>query len=658
MRLERAKIRNSRSLRDVEVAFGDHTALLGGNGAGKSSILKAIEKFYANTRTIETDDHFGRNTDTPVEIELTFSELSGRELQAFERRVRDGKLTVTRVFDGTPTSGRYVGSVLQNPDFAPVRSQTGAAPKIAAYRELRREQPEYAESLPAVQSAAQVEDALQAWETAHPNALELLPDDGQFFGFQNASRGALKRYTNFVFIPAVREAHLDASDGKGSAIGQLLELVVRSAILGRADVIQFKNDMAARYQELVAPERMPELGVLAERLTTDLRGLYKDASVGLSWRPVPDFPVPLPIADVSLSDDGFGGPVDRQGHGLQRAFILTLLQYLARAAHAVEPGEADPALPPEAPALILAIEEPELYQHPTKQRHFTNVLRGLSSGALPGAQSATQVIFGSHSPLFVSLANPEEIRLVRRIPCGDGEFKQCELRSLSLDQVAIEIEAANQEEPGTFNATTLKPRLHVLGVELAEGFFASGIVLVEGRSDKAMLQALARMHGRSFEASGIAILSAEGKNSLDKPYAIFKALGIPVYIMWDCDRGKKEQAANLALLRLMHPEEDHREAQIRTFVGDRYAHFEDTLERTLLEELSEQTHAECVSEACTPFGLTPSHKHLKIPEVMYQTLFAAERRGVRSATLFSLFATVWLHLQGEDVEPLDLARFA
>ena len=163
-----------------------------------------------------------------------------------------------------------------------------------------------------------------AWEAAHPAALILQPDDGQFFGFQNAGRGALKRHTSFVFIPAVREATADAADGKSSAIGQLLELVVRSAILQRHDVIQFKNDMTARYQELVAPENMPELGLLGGRLTTDLKDLYRGAEVDLAWRAVAEFPVPLPIADVSLSDDGFGGPVDRQGHGLQRAFSYSI----------------------------------------------------------------------------------------------------------------------------------------------------------------------------------------------------------------------------------------------------------------------------------------------------------------------------------------------
>src|SRR3546814_9535851 len=72
---------------------------------------------------------------------------------------------------------------------------------------------------------------------------------------------------------------------------------------------------------------------------------------------------------------------------LQRAFIFTLLQHLARTTVPesddlqpdVNAGEVAPAvapIPAQAPTLILAIEEPELYQHPTKQRHFADVLRG------------------------------------------------------------------------------------------------------------------------------------------------------------------------------------------------------------------------------------------------------------------------------------------
>ncbi len=657
MQLIHARVKNFRSLRDVSVSFGAQTALIGGNGAGKSSILKAIDKFYSSTKTLDPDDYFGRDMSVPVEIELTFGDLNPQELETFDSRVREGRLTVTRIFDGSPSGGRYFGSVPQNPDFVLVRSHSTAGPKLAAYRTLRNNNPAYAGVLPAAANATAAEDAMLAWEAANPEALVLTPDDGQFFGFQNAGRGALKRHTSFVFIPAVREAAADAADGKASAIGQLLELVVRSAILQRHDVIQFKNDMTARYQKLVAPENMPELGLLAGRLTSDLQSLYRDAQVELAWRSAAEFPVPLPVADVSLSDDGFGGPVDRQGHGLQRAFVFTLLQHLAKTtaptSKVVEPVGGDPAepdVPPQAPSLILAIEEPELYQHPTKQRHFTSVLRGLSNGTLPGVDGPTQIIFGSHSPMFVSLDKADEIRLVRRRDCDGSEFKQCELRSLDLGAIAGQLAAAWQKNPDTYTATTLTPRLHILGTELAEGFFANGVVLVEGRSDKAMLYASAKLLGRSFEEAGIAVLSAEGKGNLDKPYAIFCALGIPTYILWDCDRGQKETAANLALLRLVRPEEDLNQAEPSTLITSHYAHFEDTLEALLKLELTPQCHGECLAAACEPFGLTPNGDNQKLPEVMYQTLLIARQHGATCQTLENLVKAIWLHLLGEDIE--------
>src|SRR6185312_13434883 len=506
MQLERARIKNFRSLRDVEVAFGAHTALIGGNGAGKSSILKAIEKFYSTSKSCDADDFFGRDQGQPIEIELTFHQLSHEETAAFEDRVRDGKLIVTRIFDGSAASGRYHGVVPQIADFVAIRMHSAATPKRAAYNELRDSNPLYAE-LPNAGSAAAVDQALLDWEANHSDQLVLLPDDGQFFGFQNNSRGKLQQHTSFVFIPAVREASADAADGKASVIGKLLELLVRSKILQRTDVQAFKAQMTEAYQALVSVENMPELGVLAGTLTADLRGLYQDAEVSLIWRDVGEMPVPLPMADVFLKDDGFGGPVDRQGHGLQRAFIFTLLQHLARTAvpEADEaPAEASDgagvaaADVAQAPTLILAIEEPELYQHPTKQRHFAEVLRGLSSGTLPGAQGHTQVIFGSHSPMFISMGKADEIRLTRRVPCADSELKQCSLQGLDLDVVAQTLERGWDKPPGTYSALTLMPRLHILGAELAEGFFANGVILVEGRSDKAALTATARMLGVNF----------------------------------------------------------------------------------------------------------------------------------------------------------------
>lgn len=653
MQLERARIKNFRSLRDVEVTFGAHTALIGGNGAGKSSILKAIEKFYSTSKICDADDFFGRDQGQPIEIELSFHQLSDEEAAAFEDRVRDGKLVVTRIFDVGASSGRYHGVVPQIPDFAAVRTHSTATPKRAAYNALRENNPLYAD-LPNAGSAAAVDQALLDWEANHPDQLVLLPDDGQFFGFQNNSRGKLQRHTSFVFIPAVREASADAADGKTSVIGKLLELLVRSQILQRPDVQAFKAQMTEAYQSLVSAQNMPELGALAETLTADLRGLYQDAEVSLNWREIGEMPVPLPMADVLLKDDGFGGPVDRQGHGLQRAFIFTLLQHLARTSvPEADDTPAAAAVVGHAPTLILAIEEPELYQHPTKQRHFAEVLRSLSGGILPGVQGHTQVIFGSHSPMFISMGKADEIRLTRRSSCADCEFKQCSLQSLDLGIVAQKLERGWDKDIGTYSAQSLMPRLHILGAELAEGFFASGVILVEGRSDKAALTATARMLGANFEAAGIAILSAEGKANLDRPYLIFCELGIPTFMLWDCDQhlaeAKRTPATDLALSKLTKPNEVFDSAPTNDLVSDCYAHFGETLEHKLKNDLTPEVHAAYLAAACVPFGVHPSNDTQKIPEIVYQTLLRAKEQGHESEMLKNVIRSMWRFFRNEEL---------
>lgn len=662
MQLERARIKNFRSLRDIEVSFGAHTAFIGGNGAGKSSILKAIEKFYSTSKSCDVDDFFGRDQEQPIEIELTFHQLSDLEVESFEGRVRNGKLVVTRIFDGNASSGRYHGVVPQIPDFVAIRSQSAATHKRSAYNALREGNPFYAD-LPIAGSAAAVDQALLDWEAAHPEQMVLLPDDGQFFGFQNNSRGKLQKHTSFVFIPAVREASADAADGKTSVIGKLLELLVKSQILQRPDVQAFKEQMTEAYQALVSAENMPELGTLAGALTADLRGLYQDAEVALNWRDIEEMPVPLPMADVSLKDEGFGGPVDRQGHGLQRAFIFTLLQHLARTAvpeaddavtvDAVSNLPNGPTVVAQAPTLILAIEEPELYQHPTKQRHFAEVLRGLSSGTLPGVQGYTQIIFGSHSPMFISMGKADEIRLARRSACNDSAFKQCSLQVLDLDIVAQKLERGWDKPAGSYSAQNLMPRLHILGAELAEGFFANGVILVEGRSDKAALTATARMLGVNFEAAGIAILSAEGKSNLDRPYVIFRELGIPTFLLWDCDQhlppNKRNPATDLALSKLARPDQEFNAAPTDDSVSDCYAHFGNALEHRLKEDITPDIHAECLAAACEPFGMDPSNETQKIPEVVYQTLQRAKDQGRESEMLKDVIRAAWRFFHDENL---------
>ena len=112
-------------------------------------------------------------------------------------------------------------------------------------------------------------------------------------------------------------------------------------------------------------------------------------------------------------------------YSIQRVFILTILQHLSviqiryaqlRKDEAKNESDGEKgATIVESPDLILAIEEPELFQHPNRQRHFAKVLLQLAEGTLPGVAEKTQIIYCNHSPLFVGIDRINEIRLLKKV---------------------------------------------------------------------------------------------------------------------------------------------------------------------------------------------------------------------------------------------------
>jgi predicted ATP-dependent endonuclease of OLD family len=220
------------------------------------------------------------------------------------------------------------------------------------------------------------------------------------------------------------------------------------------------------------------------------------------------------------------------GHGLQRAIILTVLEYVAR--RRSSPDEKDGSFEEPQSDIILAIEEPEIYQHPTKQRLFRNVLKDLSSSFSKQTGIRLQIICVTHSPLFVDIARCDEVRLLRK---QHPPHPYVSVTSVTLEACSRFLGTyAGKPEAEHFTPNQLAARLHVFTPEIAEGFFAKKVVLVEGVSDKAMIEALFANLGRSCLAEGIVVANAGGKNNIDKLGIIFRELGIPTYIIIDNDQ--------------------------------------------------------------------------------------------------------------------------
>ncbi|MEW6742536.1 MAG: ATP-dependent endonuclease [Planctomycetota bacterium] len=639
MIIKAVHVKNFRSILDERIDCDNLTVLVGRNGTGKSSFLRALEMFYDPKAAVSAEDFYAEDASTEIEIAVTYSDLGSEEESLFSPYLDGSDLTVAKVFSVSgKKSGTYHGMKLQNPDFADVRNAGGKTETRNKYNEVRGT--EKYSSLPTVRNADQVEDELKRWESANPVSCTRMRDDGQFFGFTEVGQGYLGRHTRFIHVPAVRDAADDAIEGKGSCVTEIMDLVVRRTRASRKDFVALKDDTQKKYREIMEPTKLTELAGLQTQLSETLQYYAPEANVSLEWAKLIDVDFPLPKAEVKLQEDGYKSSVQRTGHGLQRAFIMTMLQHLV-AAKAVE-GATDEGLSsvkdipqqrePQLPGLVLAIEEPELYQHPSRQRHMAAILLRLAQGTIPGVAKRTQVLYTTHSPLFVGLDRFEQIRLLRKADDAAGKPRVTKAVKAGLDAVAEELWIAGGRQGSKYTGVTLRSRLQaVMTPWVNEGFFADVAVLVEGEDDRAAILGVATSMKQDFDSHSISIIPCIGKNNLDRPLVIFRRLGIPVYVIWDGDDGKSDAKGddNRRLLRLVgQPEEDW-----PCGVMDRHACLKTELESTLAQEIGDDLFDRLLSEAQAQVGIKSKKDALKNPVVLQRIVEGASANGKTSATL-------------------------
>lgn len=335
MRIQEIHVKNFRSILEASLSCDYLTALVGRNGSGKSSFLNALEIFYDPLPNITEEDFYSNDVSQNIEIAVTFTDFNDEEKDDFAGYINSdtNRLVVTRSLSfPLPTKTKlphtYYGTCLQNNDFVCVREASNAAERKNKYNEIRKKE-KYA-SLPPVSSKVQIYKELTQWECCHPKQCSPMLDDGQFFGFTQDMPCNLAKYTRFIRVPAVRDAQDDATEKKGSCITDIMDLAVRNILASREDVESFKHKTQAQYKEILDADNLEELQSLEDNLSTTLRVYAPNATVLLQWSRFADIEIPMPQAQIKLEEDGYKSAVQRTGHGLQRAFILTMLQHLLR----------------------------------------------------------------------------------------------------------------------------------------------------------------------------------------------------------------------------------------------------------------------------------------------------------------------------------------
>lgn len=613
MRISKIEVRNYRAIAHGEMLISPVTAILGENNSGKSSFLAAIKLFFAAAPKIEIDDFHRQNVTEPIEVTLSFSDLTPQEEAEFGSKVANGTLVVTRRLT-VSKSREYLVSGLANPQFKSVREIEKKSDKLKEYNRIRDDF-----GLPKITRSEDCEEALSDWEIENPRQCDFQKISG-FFGAENVANGKLQQKTAFIFVPAIKQVREDL-DTKSSPVKELLSGIARQAIENNKEFQEFVEESKARIAELTSPQSVASLGEISGDLTQIVKRYYEEAELEATWDEVSSLPIDLPTPDVLVSDGMYQTRVDYVGHGMQRAIILTLLEYISEA-NQREVGEYDRA----QSDIIIAIEEPELFQHPTKQRLFYTALSELASDFNRRTGIRLQVMYATHSPLLVSLADVDRVRVVRK------QLKE-DVISVSVSSTSLEKCAKIVADIRGFKpiAERYGVGLHVVTSDIAEAFFAKAVVLVEGISDVAILEAAYRQKGRDVLSEGIAIKSVGGKRNLDRPCLVFREFNIPTFVIMDndqhlegSDKEKGEVLWNRFIQDLCGVQEP---SGWPDAISDRFASWNGTVEDYIRSEAGDELYNNAIIEMSKNFSIS-GKDCVKSPAVAGAILSRLASKGV------------------------------
>jgi putative ATP-dependent endonuclease of the OLD family len=228
MKITSIHIKNFRSLANAPVPFNNYTCLVGPNGSGKSTILCALNVFFRDTENTATnlghldrEDFHQKNVTKPIEITVTFEDLSPAAQRDFADYYRQGKLIVSAIATYNETTGKaevkQYGQRLGIPEFKPFFRAYGDNQKASELKKLYMKLRESFNDLPSASPKDVMRDALRNYEAEHPDRCELIPSEDQFYGF---SKGAnrLARYLQWVYVPAVKDATTEQLEARNTAL--------------------------------------------------------------------------------------------------------------------------------------------------------------------------------------------------------------------------------------------------------------------------------------------------------------------------------------------------------------------------------------------------------------------------------------------------------
>ncbi len=248
--------------------------------------------------------------------------------------------------------------------------------------------------------------------------------------------------------------------------------------------------------------------------------------------------------------------------------------------------------------ILLAIEEPEAHLHPLAQRWLARKMHELCKDGL-------QIIMSTHSPAFIDLIGLDGLVLVRKNNEQGTWTKQLTRKKLT------EYCLANNSNPEKTKEDNILEFYAANTTEaILEGFFAKGIILVEGPTEALAIPEYLKALTYDVYEKGVAVISVDGKGNLARFWRLFTAYEIPVYVIFDNDARDDSGASKRVELLKTLGVSDATEILKGTdlLIEEKYTVFGKDFETTLREIFKSDSYEELEKEAREFIGIAPDNK--------------------------------------------------
>lgn len=332
LRLVSLEIQNFRSIVGpaLRIEFGGLTSVVGPNNCGKSNILRALHLFFT-----------GSVDDQPFQSELDFP-------KAGTLKSDQTKITVTVSFE--PKKESLISRALD--DLEADSSQRRLDNNHVSLR------------------LSYSKHGVESWQF-----IGKLGTKNIHRGLIEKVRDAVRDSSTFKYIPVGR----DSLDSINREIGAEL---IRTIFSGWSGSTRKRQEINVAIDALLK-KLYPELESTSSSVTTSVQEVFKEIRHLKLRLPFSNLEEMLPSLTPVISDTAETG-VRSKGAGIQTSSLIFLLKFLA---------DNHPQRHNARQTFFWAIEEPESFLHPSKQREMANVMAKFAS--------EVQTVITTHCPHFV-----------------------------------------------------------------------------------------------------------------------------------------------------------------------------------------------------------------------------------------------------------------